>query len=436
MSGKSYKRKSWREKLADSKGLPKVGQVTGRMTAKWGAGTMVVPAPMEVDELMRRAPKGRVTTISQLRETLARKHRVNFACPITTGIFAWIAAHAAEEAAAEGRKRITPYWRTLKSTGELNEKYPGGAAAQARHLRAEGLSIEPGKGKKPSKVKDFEEHIFSVSQESRLAKYAGKDLKKLSERALKEFTDDFEHTTGEKVKADGRTPKPWLLEQIDKLNGTWLLLKVYPGFEIPDCSFVEAHLFDDHWKRRGKVVIPTGYRMFIKEAKIISGPVVSENLLVIKTTSAVPFSMEGGKKRPLFEPGDYQLQYYGLVGGKLELVRLTDDRGRVIPNSYRWNIPLKGPEVPKLSKNDWVQKLSSTDRVSALSVLVWLSGAHMPSTEHRQADVNQESVADSKIFESVRDAAETKQILSKLTDSEIVWVREYAKLAINRERND
>src|SRR5687768_12733720 len=45
-------RKTWREKLADSKGLPKVGKVEGKMTTRWGTGTMVIPAPLEVDELM------------------------------------------------------------------------------------------------------------------------------------------------------------------------------------------------------------------------------------------------------------------------------------------------------------------------------------------------------------------------------------------------
>jgi alkylated DNA nucleotide flippase Atl1 len=160
MSAK-YERKSWREKLADSKGLPRVGKVAGKMSKRFGTGTMVIPAPIEVDELMRRVPNGRVTTINQLREALARKHRADFACPITTGIFAWIAAHAAEEAAAAGRKRITPYWRTLKSTGELNVKYPGGAGAQAARLRAEGVAIEPARGKKPPKAKDFTSFRFA-----------------------------------------------------------------------------------------------------------------------------------------------------------------------------------------------------------------------------------------------------------------------------------
>src|SRR3974390_2194577 len=107
-------RKSWREKMADSKGLPRVERITVRMSARWGAGTVVIPAPREVDALMRRVPSGKLTTINEIRTALAKKHKATIGCPITSGIFAWIAAHAAAEAAAEGRKRITPYWRTLK----------------------------------------------------------------------------------------------------------------------------------------------------------------------------------------------------------------------------------------------------------------------------------------------------------------------------------
>jgi hypothetical protein len=134
-------KKSWREKLADDKGLPKVAPVCGAMTKRWGTGRMVIPAPREVDELMQRVPRGRLTTINELRAALARRHQADFGCPITTGIFAWIAAHAAAEAAAAGRRRITPYWRTLKTGGELNPKYPGGIAALKRRLEAEGHRV-------------------------------------------------------------------------------------------------------------------------------------------------------------------------------------------------------------------------------------------------------------------------------------------------------
>jgi hypothetical protein len=134
-------KKSWQEKLNDDKDLPKIGRVMGKMITKWGRGTMVVPAPREVDALMRKVPKGKLATINELRAGLAKKHRVHIACPITTGIFAWIAAHAAFEALDEGKKRVTPYWRTLKSGGELNLKYPGGAAALKRLLEAEGHRV-------------------------------------------------------------------------------------------------------------------------------------------------------------------------------------------------------------------------------------------------------------------------------------------------------
>jgi len=91
--------------------------------------------------LMKQVPKGRIVTINELRTALAAKHKADFACPLTTGIFSWIAAHAAAEAEAEGAKRVTPYWRTLKNGGELNPKYPGGAEVIAKRLQAEGHKI-------------------------------------------------------------------------------------------------------------------------------------------------------------------------------------------------------------------------------------------------------------------------------------------------------
>ena len=134
-------RKTWREKLAANNGLPRVEKITPDQSPRWGKGTVVIPAPVQVNELMRKVPKGKVTTINELRAVLARKHGANIGCPITTGIFAWIAANAAEEAAVAGAKRITPYWRTLKSGGELNPKYPGGVAALKKRLEAEGHKI-------------------------------------------------------------------------------------------------------------------------------------------------------------------------------------------------------------------------------------------------------------------------------------------------------
>ena len=135
------KRKSWREKLADDKGFPRVCPIDERKSKRWGTGTFVIPAPREVDEIMRRVRKGKLITIDEIRKELAKKHGATIACPITTGIFAWIAAHAAEEAKQEGLTRITPYWRTLKTNRELNPKYPGGINKLKELLVAEGHTV-------------------------------------------------------------------------------------------------------------------------------------------------------------------------------------------------------------------------------------------------------------------------------------------------------
>jgi NAD(P)H-nitrite reductase large subunit len=141
------KRKSWTEKLRDSKDLPRVEKITDKMSKRWGTGTLVIPAPMEVDEMMRKVPEGKLTTINEIRAALAKKHSTTICCPLTSGIFASIAANAAEEQRQQGEKDITPYWRTLKTGGVINPKYPGGVNAQKRLLEKEGHTVIT-KGKK------------------------------------------------------------------------------------------------------------------------------------------------------------------------------------------------------------------------------------------------------------------------------------------------
>ena len=116
-------------------------KITKKMSKRLGSGTVVIPAPKEVDAAMKKIRSGKLTTIELIRNALAEKHGATIACPMTTGIFAWIASHAADEAEDEGRTRITPYWRTLKSGGELNPKYPGGVENLKARLTAEGHSV-------------------------------------------------------------------------------------------------------------------------------------------------------------------------------------------------------------------------------------------------------------------------------------------------------
>jgi hypothetical protein len=152
----AYKRKSWKEKLEDNKKFPKIlkfdpkfpcGRALEKMGAKKG-DTVVLAPPMEVNEIMKKVPKGKLITLNEICKKLAKKHKTKYCCTLTTGIFIMIAANAAEETRGN-----TPYWRTIKNNGELNKKYPGGAEQHKKLLEKEGHKIIQ-KGKKYF-VKDY-----------------------------------------------------------------------------------------------------------------------------------------------------------------------------------------------------------------------------------------------------------------------------------------
>ena len=158
-------KETWRQKIVSTEkkqNLPKVSVIEGKSTKIWGEGTLVIPSPVEVDKLMKEVPEGRLITINQIRAYMAKKYNATIGCPITTGIFVGMAAKAAEEDNSEGNPDITPYWRTMKGKGELNDKYPGGVAEQAEKLIAEGHEIVCDKAGNPKKVKNWEDKLVEI----------------------------------------------------------------------------------------------------------------------------------------------------------------------------------------------------------------------------------------------------------------------------------
>ncbi|HMK46391.1 MAG TPA: MGMT family protein [Methanocella sp.] len=151
--------KSWLEKLHDSKDLPRI-VVLDKQTKSASVETCVIPAPLEVDEVMRKVPEGRLITINDIRAILARKHGTTFGDLTATSIFSNIAALAAVEAAEAGHDDITPYWRTVQENGALREKYPGGAEGQKALLEKEGHTVAQ-KGRRLV-VQDFETKRFRL----------------------------------------------------------------------------------------------------------------------------------------------------------------------------------------------------------------------------------------------------------------------------------
>jgi len=159
MPPKFSSRTPWREKL-ERQQQPKIVDIPPRMQVRLGKGRMVVPRPLDVDALMRRVRKGKLVTVLQLREELAKRSGVDTACPLCTGIFVRLAAEAANEERREGKKTITPFWRVITSQGRLNPKLPGGTNAQRRALISEGHKFARAKGKKPPAVADFEHALM------------------------------------------------------------------------------------------------------------------------------------------------------------------------------------------------------------------------------------------------------------------------------------
>jgi hypothetical protein len=159
MTSKFTSRTRWREKL-EKEQEPKVVKIPPKMS-RFGRGTMLIPTPKLVDDLLRKVRKGRLVTVSEMRRRLAADFAADVTCPLTTGIFLRIAAEAAEEDRANGRKRITPYWRVVKDDGSLNPKFPGGVDNQARYLRREGFTLNH--NSKTPRVEGFARRLITLS---------------------------------------------------------------------------------------------------------------------------------------------------------------------------------------------------------------------------------------------------------------------------------
>lgn len=152
-------KKTFNEKLHDSKDMPKIVEVTDpKAVSRYGGTKMLIAPPLAYDEIMKKVPYGKVITADYIRDYLAKKHGADYTCQLTAGIFINIAANAS----AERKTDETPYWRTLKKDGELNEKYPEGIDGQKLRLEMEGHKIIQ-KGKRYY-VKDYQEKLFEIKE--------------------------------------------------------------------------------------------------------------------------------------------------------------------------------------------------------------------------------------------------------------------------------
>lgn len=156
-------KKDFNAMLHDSKGMPRIQEITDEASIKkYGGKSMLLAPPKDYDALMRRITEGKLITVGAMREYLAKKYKADFTDPITAGIFCSIAAWASFQRKVDE----TPWWRTLKAQGELNPKYPGGMEAQKKQLETEGHTIiAKGRTNIRYYVRDYESKLYALEDD-------------------------------------------------------------------------------------------------------------------------------------------------------------------------------------------------------------------------------------------------------------------------------
>ncbi len=155
------KKQSWREYL-DSVD-EKIHKITPEWEHKYGKGKILIPAPKDIEKVIRQVKRGKVITIEMIRDYLAKKKNVKLTASTPTSIYLKKIALASEEEQLQNKKQITPYWRVLKLNGLINEKLPGGLYRQEKLLKNEGHNIELyGKRKKAPRVAEYEKYLSKL----------------------------------------------------------------------------------------------------------------------------------------------------------------------------------------------------------------------------------------------------------------------------------
>jgi hypothetical protein len=86
--------------------------------------TMLIVTPKMVDDVIRNVPLGSVVDQSTIRRVLAKKHKADYACPVTTGIALRVVSERAylRSQSESNQSDVTPFWRAVDPSSDLAEK--------------------------------------------------------------------------------------------------------------------------------------------------------------------------------------------------------------------------------------------------------------------------------------------------------------------------
>lgn len=116
-------KKTWKEKLEKSKD-PYVKFIDFQFADIPSKSHMLISSPKEIKEFIENIPRGEKMDITRLREELAKKHKADYTCPVTTAIYLRIVAENALEDLRNGIgiSAINPFWRVIEPGSKFWKK--------------------------------------------------------------------------------------------------------------------------------------------------------------------------------------------------------------------------------------------------------------------------------------------------------------------------
>jgi hypothetical protein len=134
------KRKTWVEKRETSKAA-EVKKSPKDFADIQAGEKMLIATPEIVDQYIRNIPKGKESSLVQMRKDLAGEYHAHKTCPVTSGIFLRIVAEAAYEEYEKGKplSKITPFWRMINEQSPALKKLSFGPDFVLQQRKKEGL---------------------------------------------------------------------------------------------------------------------------------------------------------------------------------------------------------------------------------------------------------------------------------------------------------
>ena len=266
-----------------------------------------------------------------------------------------------------------------------------------------------------------------------LSAFEGKDLHQEDDAHIDQLKGFLDDRLGGQVLStyyhgEVRHREPWFVWKMDKgpQSGCFIVFEGHRPIMVPSTVPVVIHLFDAEQKRLGSWAFNAGWRSELHTAKLVKVPLIEANLVQLRADA-------------IYLPrGGFQSQTYGFVDSRLALIRLEGAKGEILRNRYIYPNQVVGPPLPIRTAEQWEIALASRNAIEVLEVLVWLGGRHLAASddfEMRMAsEVAHEALNEAKLFAEVWQRKSVQKALERLSQSEIKWIKEAAKLAKIRDK--